>query len=152
MQKLRSFLGYSWALLSVPFVLLLLMSSQGIYQNTFEKRGLKVTDRISGGKVTKILQRENYSVHLHRPVFDGLFTETKSGFVQIDFISQTNLPSRIRENIDYDLDSEVDFFFSIDTQSNTYRLVPKTGGVKSLSQEGIYVLDKRRTIRVEIEK
>lgn len=152
MQKLKSIVGYTWALLSVPFVLALLMSSQSIYQNIFETRGLKTTDRISGGKITQILQRENYAVHLHRPVFDGLFTETKSGFVQVDFISQTILPMIIEENIDYDLDRKVDFFFSIDTKTNAYQLVPKTEGVKSLSQEGIYVLDKRRTIRVKIDK
>jgi len=43
----------------------------------------------------------------------------------------------IEENIDYDLDRKVDFFFSIDTKTNAYQLLPKTEGVKSLSQEGI---------------
>jgi hypothetical protein len=152
MQKAKSIIGYTWALITVPFVLALMMSSQSIYDNIFEKNGLKVTDRISGGKVIKILPREDYSIHQHRPVFDGLFSERKSGFVQIDFITETGLPASITEDIDYNLDGITDFEFSIDTDSNNYRLIPKTDSVGTLSPEGVYVLEKRRTIRVEIEK
>ena len=151
MKKLKPILGYAWALAAVPFMLALMMSSQSLYQVLFESRGIKVTDRISGGKVTQIQQREGYAVHLHRPVFDGLFRERKSGFVQVDFIANTELPAAIEEEIEYDLDNQADFTFTIDTRSNEYRLVPRTTGVKSLSEEGVYVLDKRRTIRVLLE-
>ena len=152
MQKLKSIIGYVWALASVPFILILLMSMPSLYQGLFETRGVKVTDRITGGKVTKIVQREGYAMHLHRPVFDGLFADRKSGFVQVDFISTANLPAIIEEEIDYDLDRKTDFDFTLDTGSNTYQLSPKTESVKSLSEEGVFVLEKRRTIRVLIEK
>ena len=152
MQIFKSVIGYTWALITVPFVLALMVSSQSIYDNTFDKMGLKVTDRISGGKVIKILPREDYSVHQHRPVFDGLFGDRKSGFVQIDFITDSSMPASIVEDIDYDLDGTADFNFSIDTVSNNYQLIPLTERVKTLSPEGIYVLEKRRTIRVEIDK
>ena len=152
MEKLKSILGYSWAIITVPFALAVLFSMPVLYQTLFEKRGLKVTDRISGAEVVQVIERNEYSIYLHKPVFDGFFIERKSGFVQVDFISETDLPLQIEEAIDYDLDNVSDFHISINTQSNEYELKAETENVKRLTAEEVYVLENRRTIRVEIEK
>jgi hypothetical protein len=152
MEKLKSILGYSWAIITVPFALAVLFSMPVLYQTLFEGSGLKVTDRISGAEVVQVIERKAYSIYLHKPVFDGFFSERKSGFVQVDFISETDLPLQIEETIDYDLDNVSDFHISINTQSNEYELKAATEDVKQLTAEEVYVLEKRRTIRVEIEK
>jgi hypothetical protein len=152
MKKVKSILGYSWAIITVPFALAVLFSMPVMYQTLFEERGLKVTDRISGAEVVQVIERNAYSIYLHKPVFDGFFIERKSGFVQVDFISETDLPLQIEEAIDYNLDNVSDFHISINTQSNEYELKAETENVKRLTAEEVYVLDNRRTIRVEIEK
>ena len=152
MEKVKSILGYSWAIITVPFALAVLFSMPVLYQTLFEERGLKVTDRISGAEVVQVIERDEYSIYLHKPVFDGFFIERKSGFVQIDFISETTLPLNIEEAIDYNLDNVSDFQISINTQTNEYELKAETEHVKQLTAEEVYVLDNRRTIRVEIEK
>ena len=152
MEKVKSILGYSWAIITVPFAFAVLFSMPVLYQTLFEERGLKVTDRISGAEVVQVIERNEYSIYLHKPVFDGFFIERKSGFVQVDFISETDLPLQIEEAIDYDLDNVSDFHISINTQSNEYELKAETENVKRLTAEEVYVLENRRTIRVEIEK
>jgi hypothetical protein len=152
MEKVQSILGYSWAILTVPFALAVIFAMPVLYQTLFEERGLKVTNRISGAEVMQTIEGDTYSIYLHKPVFDGFFRERSSGFVQVDFISETDLPLQIEEAIDYDLDNVPDFRISINTQSNEYELTAETDRVKRLTAEGVYVLEKRRTIRVEIEK
>jgi hypothetical protein len=152
MKRIKSILGYTWAIMTVPLAFLIIFATPTISEGLFGEDGVKVTDRISGGEVQEILDREDYSIHLHKPVFDGLFSERETGFVQVDFISQSALPLNIEEAIDYDYDEEIDFVFTIDTRSNEYKLIPKTQKVKRLTEEEVYVLENRRTIRVEIDK
>jgi hypothetical protein len=152
MEKFKSILGYSWAIMAVPVAFLIVFSSPLISDGLFGKDGVKVTDRLSGGEVREILEKEDYSIYLHEPVFDGFFFERDTGFVQIDFISQTELPLNIEEDIDYDSDNKTDFIISINTQSNEYELTPVSQKVKELSDEEVYVLENRRTIRVELIK
>lgn len=152
MGKIKSILGYTWAIMIIPIALTIIFSSPVIYSILFGAEGVKITNRISGGKIMHVINKKNYSIYLHKPVFDGFFYERKSGFVQIDFISQTILPKKIEEVIDYNLDKKPDFYFSIDTQSSLYRFDPINDEIISLTDEEIYVLENRRTIRVKIKK
>ena len=150
--KIKSILGYGWAIMTVPFAFAVMFSAPILYQTLFEARGLKVTDSISGAEVVQVIARDEYSIYLHKSVFDGFFHARNSGFVQVDFIAETTLPVQIEETIDYDLDNAPDFQISINTQSNAYALKAATKNVKQLSAEEVYVLENRRTIRVEIER
>ena len=152
MEKVQSILGYSWAILTVPFALAVVFAMPVLHQTLFEARGLKVTDRISGAEVVQTIERDAYSIYLHKPVFDGFFRERNSGFVQVDFIAETALPAQIEETIDYDVDNVPDFRISINTQSNEYKLTPETERVKGLTAEGVYVLENRRSVRVKLVK
>ena len=143
MEKLKSILGYSWAIMTVPFAFAVMFSAPILYQTFFEARGLKVTDRISGAEVMQVIERDEYSIYLHKPVFDGFFNERNSGFVQVDFIAETALPFQIEETIDYDSDNVPDFQIFINTQSNEYTLKAATKNVKQLSAEEVYVLKKQ---------
>jgi hypothetical protein len=152
MKQLKSIVAYSWAIMTIPFFFGVFVFSDVIYQNLFEKNKVKIADRISGGRVMHTIKRNDYFINLYNPVFDGFFYKRKTGFIQVDFMSETELPESIEENIDYNFDKVDDFFISINTQSNTYELIPKTKKVKRLSQEGMYVLEKRRTIRVLLKR
>ncbi len=152
MGKIKSILCYTWAIMIIPIALAIIFSSPVIYSIVFGDEGVKVTNWISGGKIMHVINRNDYSIYLHKPVFDGFFYERKSGYIQIDFISQTNLPRNIEEVIDYNLDKKPDFNFSLNTQSNLYHFDTINNKVKHLTKEEVYILENRRTIRVNIEK
>jgi hypothetical protein len=72
--------------------------------------------------------------------------------VQVDFISDTELPLYIKEDIDFDFDDHPDFNISVNTVNNEYIFTPLSPKVKGLSDEEVYVFKKRRTVRIEIVK
>ena len=151
-MKIKLILGYIWAILTIPLALMILMSSGALQNIIYGEDGLKVSDRITGGDVVQDIYRDDYSIQIHKQVFDGFFFERKTGFVQIDFITKQDLPVQINEEIDYNNDELIDFLISLNTQSNEYELIPKTKKVGSLTEEEVMVLENRRIIRVKITK
>ena len=149
-MKIKNILGYVWAIFTIPLAFIIIGASDTIGDAVFGD--VKVTDRISGGEIVKVVNENNYSICIHEMVFDGFIFEHSSGFVQIDFISEAVLPSSILEEIDYNLDGIPDFSFFLNTESNEYELIPFTDKVKGLSDEGVYVFDDRRTVRVNIDR
>jgi hypothetical protein len=149
-MKIIQILGYTWAVVAIPLAFIILGSSGAISKALFND--VKVSDRITGGDVVSEIKRDSYSVHIHEMVFDGFFFERSSGFVQVDFISDTELPLCIKEDIDFDFDDHPDFNISVNTVNNEYIFTPLSPKVKGLSDEEVYVFKKRRTVRIEIVK
>ena len=46
---------------------------------------MKINPNYTGGEVAKQLISEDCTLDIRKPVFDGLFKESKNGFVQIDW-------------------------------------------------------------------
>ena len=149
-MKITQILGYTWAVFAIPLAFIILGSSGAINKALFNE--VKVSDRITGGDAVSEIKRDSYSIHIHEMIFDGFFFERNSGFVQIDFISDTELPLYIKEDIDFNFDDNPDFNISVNTFNNEYILTPLSPKVKKLSDEEVYVFKKRRTIRIEIVK
>jgi len=151
-MKIKSVSGYIWAILTIPIAMMILISSTPMYKFFYGEEGLKISDHITGGDVVEVIERDDYSVQIYKQIFDGFFIERNTGFIQIDFISDRDLPSQIEEEIDYNKDGISDFLISLNTQFNECRLIPKTEKVGALTQEKVMVLENRRTIRSKIKK
>ena len=122
MQKLKSILGYLWAILAL-FVTLATFFGYNYFSKTFaETTGLKVNARYSGGEVISVIDHGTYKTSIHRPVFDDLVGQTKEGFVQINWAPAAGLPSVIREGIDYNRDGREDFVVALDTATGKVEL------------------------------
>jgi hypothetical protein len=152
MNHAKSIPGYIWAA-AAPIVMLGLIIGMGFWQDIlFTKPGVTISANFAGGEIQNTIIHANYVTKIHKPVFDGFFGDNKNGFVLIDWVTETEFPQIISENIDYDNDGKDDFEIFLDTDAGTVKMQPLSTKVISISYEGVMVLKNQKTIRVYITK
>lgn len=107
MKKIKIIAGTLWALLCMILILVLFPGLNGFSDSAAKLPFMKINPNYSGGEVISRIGTENCNVDIRKPVFDGLFGEKRSGFVQVDW--RGTIPDEIVDTIDYDLDSIADF-------------------------------------------
>jgi hypothetical protein len=150
-NKIKSFLGYSWAIIAVPLAFVLSISIINIINNSAVIKNITTSSRITGGETDRIIKMDGYDIAIHKPVFEGVFSERKNGFIQVDFISIDNLPEIINAYIDYNNDLKNDFYLILNTKTNKIMLKALTDNVGKLTHENVIAFDKKRVIRVKIK-
>ena len=100
MGRLKTLLGYAWAALAVPMLLLTFMGQEPLSRALVRATGLSISPRWSGGEVARTVDHGGYKTHLHRAVFDGLLGERRRGFIQVEWEPVTALPGIIDEEVD----------------------------------------------------
>lgn len=127
-------LGYLWgallALASPAFFLFNDSLSHALAQLPF----MKNHPIYSGGEVSRVESDGNTEWRIHRPVFDGLFSNTERGFVQIDVAWQGEQPRDSVRSIDYNNDGAADFILTIpadkDGEPSISTLSPSVTGIE----------------------
>lgn len=108
-------IGLVWLGISMYLSISIFLNINTFGDRLFKKMGLTVAQSFSGGEVVKKIPKENYTIFLHEPVFEGFIFKAKKGFVQIDFLTTKDyMPSIIQEKIDYNLDRKIDFDITLD--------------------------------------
>jgi hypothetical protein len=146
MGKIKSILGYSWAVLAFLIALVTFLGNDYLSQKLASATGIAVSPRYSGGEIVRVIDHGAYRTLIHRPVFDGLIGETKMGFVQINWEPSAGLPAVIREGIDYNGDSREDFIISLNTATGESTLRADDPAILSLGKT--YKLRKGWALRV----
>lgn len=108
--------------------------------------GVAINPRLSGGKVINTISHNEYNTLIHKIVFDGLFSERKEVFVQIDWTPLNSLPENIEEEIDYDGDGKNDFKIVLDTKNCSGKIEAYNSNVVSL--DGCYKLKDAIVVRI----
>ncbi len=148
MTKIKKFLGYTMAWLSVPIVLATFIGMNFWAQQLASATGVKVSPWFTGGEEARIISHNKYQVVIHRPIFDGLFWEKKEGFVQINWRPITDLPEKVIEEVDVTGDGQSDFKIELDSvrlRAKMLSQVPMVVGV-----QGVYRLKDSVAVRVRI--
>jgi len=151
MQRIQSILGYSWALLAIPLVLATFVGMQAWAALLARSTGVQVSPWYTGGEVARTVPHEGYETRIHRPVFDGLLSARKQGFVQADWVATGTrglLPDPIDEKIDFDGDDQPDFTVHLSSQTGATKLSSLAPAVIGLDRS--YLMEKQRTIRVSV--
>ncbi|HAH07847.1 MAG TPA: hypothetical protein DCM05_15210 [Elusimicrobia bacterium] len=117
MSRVRSFLGYAWAALAVPIVLLTFLAGEPLSRALARSTGVIVSPWFSGGEVARTIEHGGYRTHVRRPVFDGLLGERRRGFIQVDWEPAADMPDLITEEVDAFGDGRVRFTVTIDTRT-----------------------------------
>ena len=152
MATVRKILGYSWAVLAIPLVLVLFFGLNSWAKLLAQSTGVRVSPWMTGGEIVRTLPHDGYETRIHRPVFDGLLGPRARGFVQVDWVvvpPATTLPERIGEQIDYDHDGVVDFAIELDLKANHAALKPLQPEV--LGCERVMLLKNGRVLRVDLK-
>ncbi|MEI8191710.1 MAG: hypothetical protein WCI75_18505 [candidate division NC10 bacterium] len=100
MGRLKTLLGYAWAALAVPMLLLTFLGQEPLSRALVRATGLSISPRCSGGEVSRTVDQCGYNTHLRRAVFDGLLAARRRGFIQVEWDPVTALPRIIDEDID----------------------------------------------------
>jgi hypothetical protein len=153
MRRLRSMIGYLWALLALPIIVATFMGNDYWAGNLVAVTGIKVSPWFTGGNVNRTVYHGQYQTIIHRAVFEGLIWQRSRGFVQIDWkpikrekLVSGTLPEEIHESIDYDQDGVVDFQIQLNTKTDHAALVAPKSYV--LGIQSVYQLKNGRAVRV----
>lgn len=149
MKKIKSFLGYTYAFICIPIILIGFIGMDFWGSTMVSASGVTINPRLNGGKVTNTISHNEYNTLIHKTVFDGLFSERKDGFVQIDWTPLKSLPENIEEEIDYDGDGKNDFKIVLDTKSCSGEIKAYNSNVVSL--EGCYKLKDAIVARIVLK-
>jgi hypothetical protein len=148
MNKLKSFLGYAAAVLSPLIVLVSFMGLDYLAEPFITATGLEVSANFTGGEVVQTVDHGTYQAAIHRPVFDALIGERKTGFVQIDWAPLDALPALVEERVDVDGDGQADMHLQVDVAGEETALTAYAPWV--LEMEGTYRLPESLAVRVTL--
>lgn len=150
MDRVKSILGYTAAVLALFVVLATFMGNRYFSHKLVSATGIKVSPWYTGGEIVKVVEHDTYRTFIHRPVFDGLISERQEGFIQINWESRTGLPPVIRENVDYDGDNRADFIVTLNTATGDTSITGYNPAVVSVKHT--YKLDKGWAVRILLRK
>jgi len=150
MRKLKSFVGYTWALTALPLVLATFIGLNTWAKSLADITGVKISPWHSGGEVARVIRHDGFKTAINEPVFRGLIGERKRGFVQVKWTPDEGrrLPAMVDDSIDLDADGTTDFRVRLDTKTNEAQLDPYNPAVVGLIQ--VFDLGNERAIRVRL--
>jgi hypothetical protein len=121
MRKIKIIAGVTWALAGLVLIIVLFPGLNSFSSSAASLPFMKINPNYSGGEVAKQLYSSCCTLDIRKPVFEGLLKERKNGFVQIDW--RGNLPEKLIDTVDYDLDGIHDFLVQVDRINSETRLV-----------------------------
>jgi hypothetical protein len=148
-SKLKSILGYTIAALMVPVVMVTLLAMGPLAQGLVDATGVVISPIYTGGEVVRTVTHGSYETHIHRPVFDGLLAERRTGFVQIVWSPLTALPETLVEDIDYNNDGKPDFQVTLHPKTKTAEWKPFSSQAYGL--EGPYAIGDGLGVRINLK-
>lgn len=150
MERLKSLLGYAWAIL-ILFIVLATFLGNGYFSRELTlATGITISPWFSGGEIVKVIEHGAYRTLIHRPVFDGLLTERKTGFIQVNWEPLEGLPATVEEQVGYAGDRKDGFMIRLDTGKGKAILAAHSSSVVSV--DGVYRLKKGWAVRVLLQK
>lgn len=150
MDRLKSILGYTVAVLSFFVVLATFMGNDYFSSKLVSTTGISVSPRFTGGELIKTIDHNIYKTLIHRPVFDGLIGERNTGFIQINWERLNGWPQVIEEKIDYTGDNVEDFFIKVETKTGNAVIVSYNPHVVGI--EKTYILKSGCAARILLKK
>jgi hypothetical protein len=137
--------------MAIPLVLATFMGMNFWAEKLVAFTGLEISPWVTGGEVRQTVEHDLYKTLIHRPVFDGLIGERRTGFVQITWEpNEVPLPTHIDEEIDFDSDGRNDFRIKLDTKTNEAELQAFHKNVVSLGE--VLVMERERILRVSLKR
>jgi hypothetical protein len=146
MKKFFSFLFHLWALFAFFIVIFGFIMKQKEATYFLKIVSPHVSSRFTGGEILETLERREYTLFIHKPVFEGIISERTSGFIQIDIEPKENiLPPIVAEHL-----SGLRALMIVDTKQNSLFILSQNSKIK---KEGrLYNLGKSRSVRIGLSK
>lgn len=150
MQKLKSFLGYTWAVAALIIAPATFLGLDSLSRTLASVTGVTVNPWYTGGEIIKSIDHGSYRTLIHRPVFDSLIGQKKKGFIQINWEPAAGLPHIVDEGFDFNNDNKEDFRLALNTKTGKVAL--QTVNTAILSDAKAYQLHNGWAVRVPLKR
>jgi hypothetical protein len=131
MKIIKIIAGITWAFLCLIIIILLFPGLDSFSSSAAKLPFMKINPNFTGGEVEQQLISQSCTLSIRKPVFDGLIKERKKGFVQLDW--RGNLPDKLNDTIDYNLDGIPDFHIMVDRILSITDMEPISDKVKNVN-------------------
>jgi hypothetical protein len=131
MKRIKIIAGITWAFICLILIIILFPGLNNFSVSMAKLPFMKINPNYTGGEIAKQYVTENCTLVIRKPVFEGLFRERATGFVQIDW--RGKIPDEFVDTIDYNLDKSPDFSIRINRDSSTTVLNAINTKVKDVS-------------------
>jgi hypothetical protein len=131
MKIFKIIAGIIWAFLCLIMIILLFPGLDSLSSSAAKLPFMKINPNLTGGDVGQQMISRGCTIDIRKPVFDGLMKERKKGFVQVDW--RGNLPDKLTDTIDYNLDGIPDFSVIVDRKKSRTDLEPNSVKVTGVS-------------------
>jgi hypothetical protein len=108
MRRLRVFVGYSAAVLTIAAAVLTPFLLLRVFTGAVARTGIRINEAYSGGEPAVELDRGGYRIVVHRPVRPQAPLQRLQSFVQVSWAPAAGLPETVRDVIDLDGDGAPD--------------------------------------------
>lgn len=150
MKKWKIILAYTWAVFAIIVAPVTYFGTNAISRGLASATGVIVSPRYSGGEIIQTIDHGTYATAVHRPVFDGLIGQTKTGFIQVNWSPAVGLPPVLTETVDFNGDGKVDFTIFLNTKTGEAALTDKAAMVLFL--EKTYCLRDGWAARINLQR
>jgi len=151
MKRLKAILGIVWAAAALPIVLGGFFGMDRCARQLVASTGIHISPWFTGGEAVRTTVHGGWQTIVHRPVFDGLFRDRPSGFIQVDWkpTGQAPLPQSIEESEDLDGDGSPDVRIVLDTRADHAEVFSLNQRPASLRE--VFNMGTWRAVRVEVK-
>lgn len=147
-KKITVILGYIWASLATLVVIATFIGNSYFSKQLAGLTGVVISPWYSGGDIIKTIDHKDYRTVIHKPVFECLFGERKTGFIQIDWEPLADLPGKIDEEISFNETGKADFRIRLKPENKNASLTIYNENV--IPHMKIFRLKDKFTIRVTL--
>lgn len=130
MKKLKTITGIIWAFMALIVIFILFPGLNNFSVALSKMPFMKINPNFSGGNVAFSNIQPGCTLVVREPVFDGLLSERRRGFVQLDW--RGNVPEYISDTIDFNRDGTPDFIVNLNRKDAGTTINPLSGIVKGL--------------------
>jgi hypothetical protein len=130
MKKVKIIAGICWAFFALILIIILFPGLNSFSVSVSKLPFMKINPRYTGGEVVSHMIAESCTLDIRKPVFNGLFKDRESGFIQLDW--RGKIPWKIIDTLDYDNDGNLDFCIFVDTKNSETSIVPLNIIVKNV--------------------
>lgn len=148
MKKFKSIIGYSWAVISFLFILILFPALGPLSSGLSRMPFMKINAKYSGGEKAYSVAKKDDTLTVNKPVFEALIGSSKKGFVQVSWNGKFKVPHA--DTIALNQNQPADFIIKFSNDKDAPKITslnPKIKAVRNFAKT-----EKGWIVRVDMER
>lgn len=133
---LKCFLGLIWLAVFMFFGISMFMGSNTWVNRLIIDQEIETNKKFTGGEILQKIDKQDYIVIIHEPVYVGVFKHTDEPFIQIDWLGLSELPDIMEDTLDITGDHISDVSVKINTIDLTIEYTALRDDIKGLVDQG----------------